>query len=250
VGAGQVMWNFETVLAVSLIFALAGAVKGVIGLGLPSVSLAILTIFFGLQPAMSLLLVPSLVTNVWQACDGGRMRELLRRLWLFLLCAAGGIWAGVEILAGADTALLAKLLGVLLAAYAVLGLTTPKMALPAAAERWAGPVLGAINGVLTGLTGSFVVPGVPYLQALGLSRDTLVQAMGILFTISTLAVAIALQGKRLISGDQALMSLAAVAPAVIGMMLGQRIRRRLSEPVFRKVLFFSLLALGLYNVVR
>ena len=244
------MWNFEIVLAVSLTFVLAGAVKGIIGLGLPSISLAILTIFFGLQPAMALLLVPSLVTNIWQACDGGRMRELLQRLWLFLLCAAAGIWVGVEILAGADFALLAKLLGVLLAAYAVLRLTTPKMALPVGAERWTGPVAGAINGILTGLTGSFVVPGVPYLQALGLSRDALVQAMGILFTISTVALAMSLQGKRLISGDQALMSLAAVAPALIGMMLGQRIRRYLSEAAFRKSLFFSLLALGLYIVVR
>jgi hypothetical protein len=244
------MWNFETLLAVSLIFALAGAVKGVIGLGLPSVSLAILTIFFGLQPAMALLLVPSLVTNVWQACAGGRLRELLRRLWLFLLCAAAGIWVGVEVLAVADAALLARLLGVLLAAYALLGLLTPQMTLPASAETWAGPLVGVINGVLTGLTGSFAVPGVPYLQALGLPRDALVQAMGILFTISTVALAIALQGKRLITGDQALMSLAAVVPAVVGMWLGQRIRRLLSEAVFRKVLFLSLLVLGLYIVVR
>jgi uncharacterized protein len=244
------MLNFDSILIVTLTFVLAGGVKGVIGLGLPSVSLGILTIFFGLQPAMALLLVPSLVTNIWQAVDGGRLGELLRRLWLFLLCAAAGIWGGVEILAGADTALLARLLGVLLATYALLGLTTPQMTLPAAAESWAGPLAGVVNGVLTGLTGSFVVPGVPYLQTLKLSRDELVQAMGILFTISTLALAIALQGKRLISGDQALMSLLAVVPAVVGMWLGQRIRRLLSEAVFRKVLFLSLLALGLYMVVR
>lgn len=244
------MWTAETVLAVSLTFILAGTVKGVIGMGLPSVSLGILTIILGLQPAMALLLVPSLVTNIWQACAGGRLAELMHRLWLFLACAALGIWAGVEILAGADVGLLAKLLGALLVAYALLGLATPQLSLPRRSEGWAGPVAGAVNGILTGLTGSFVVPGVPYLQALGLGRDALIQAMGILFTVSTVALAIALGGKRLITGDQALLSAIAVLPALLGMVLGQRIRRYLSEAVFRKTLFLSLLALGLYIIVR
>lgn len=244
------MWTVETVLAVSLTFVLAGTVKGVIGMGLPSVSLGILTIVLGLQPAMALLLVPSLVTNIWQGCAGGRLAELMRRLWLFLVFAALGIWAGVEILAGSDVNLLAKLLGILLVAYALLGLTTPQLSLPGGAEGWAGPLAGAINGILTGLTGSFVVPGVPYLQALGLGRDALIQAMGLLFTVSTVALAIALGGKRLIAGDQVMLSAVAVLPALAGMVLGQRIRRYLSEAVFRKVLFMSLLALGLYIVLR
>lgn len=244
------MWTAETLLAVCLTFVLAGTVKGVIGMGLPSVSLGILTVILGLQPAMALLLVPSLVTNIWQACAGGRLAELMRRLWLFLFCAALGIWAGVEILAGSDLWLLAKLLGGLLVAYAVLGLTTPQLSLPRRAEGWAGPLAGGVNGILTGLTGSFVVPGVPYLQALGLGRDALIQAMGILFTVSTIALGIGLGGKRLITGDQALLSAVAVLPALLGMVLGQRIRRYLSEATFRRVLFVSLLALGLYIVVR
>ncbi len=186
------MWAADTVAIVCLTFLLAGAIKGVVGLGLPSVSLGILTVFFGLQPAMALMLVPSIVTNIWQACVGGRLIELLRRFRLFLLSAAVGILLGVEILAGADADLLARLLGLLLAAYAVLGLTTPKLSLPSSCEGWAGPVAGAVNGMLTGLTGSFAVPGVPYLQALGLGRDALVQMMGILFTVSTLALGIAL----------------------------------------------------------
>ncbi len=244
------MWTVESVLTVCLTFILAGAVKGVVGLGLPSVSLGILTVFFGLQPAMVLLLVPSIATNVWQACVGGRLVELLKRFWLFLLCAAAGIWVGVEILAGADTALLARLLGLLLASYALLGLTTPKLSLPQSCEGWAGPLAGIVNGVLTGLTGSFAVPGVPYLQALGLGRDALVQAMGILFSVSTLALGIALGGKRLIAGDELLMSAAAVIPAAIGMVAGQRIRVHLSEAVFRKTLFWALLLLGLYIMIR
>ncbi len=244
------MWAADTVAIVCLTFLLAGAIKGVVGLGLPSVSLGILTVFFGLQPAMALMLVPSIVTNIWQACVGGRLIELLRRFRLFLLSAAVGILLGVEILAGADADLLARLLGLLLTAYAVLGLTTPKLSLPSSCEGWAGPVAGAVNGVLTGLTGSFAVPGVPYLQALGLGRDALVQMMGILFTVSTLALGIALGGKRLLALEELSLSAAAVIPAAFGMVIGQKIRGLLSEAAFRKTLFRALLLLGLYIMFR
>ena len=117
-------------------------------------------------------------------------------------------------------------------------------------QSWAGPVVGAINGVLTGLTGSFVVPGVMYLQAIGLPRDQLVQAMGMLFTVSTLALGIALGGNDLLSLDLALVSLAALAPAIMGMLVGQRLRHVLSEGQFRRFFFVALLALGIYIVIQ
>src|SRR5690606_24770348 len=96
-----------------------------------------------------------------------------------------------------------------------------RIAIPAGHRAWAGPVFGAANGVLTGMTGSFVVPGVIYLQAIGLSRDMLVQAMGILFTLSTLALAAALGGNDLLGRDLGIMSVVALAPALAGMAIGR-----------------------------
>jgi uncharacterized membrane protein YfcA len=122
--------------------------------------------------------------------------------------------------------------------------------LPPGAERWAGPVAGCVNGVLTGMTGSFVVPGVPYMQALGLPRDMLVQAMGVLFTLSTLGLGLALAGRGLIGAGLGLQSVAAVAPAVLGMWLGQRLRGRIPEAVFRRVFFAALAVLGFYITAR
>ena len=63
----------------------------------------------------------------------------------------------------------------LLVGYAALGLWQVRVYLPQRWEVWAAPLVGGVNGFLTGLTGSFVVPGVLYLQAIGLSRDQLVQ---------------------------------------------------------------------------
>jgi len=106
--------------------------------------------------------------------------------------------------------------------------------------------MGITNGVLTGLTGSFVVPGVLYLQALQLPRDVLIQAMGLLFTVSTLILALALLEHQRITSDQLWLSIAAIIPAVIGMLFGQKIRNRLSDQHFRQVFFSALLVVGLY----
>lgn len=233
-------------LMVAATFLLAGAVKGVIGLGLPTVSLAILAAVLDLPSAMALLLVPSLATNLWQASVGGQAGPLLRRLWPFLLAAGVTVWIGALALRQVDFALLTALLGVVLILYAASGLAGVALAIGRARQSWAGPLFGAVNGLLTGMTGSFVVPGVLYLQAIGLPRDQLIQAMGMLFTVSTLALAVALGDSGLLSAELGLISAAALLPALLGMVLGQKLRKRLPEATFRRVFFVGLLLLGGY----
>lgn len=230
-------------------FLFAGAVKGVIGLGLPTISLAILTVALDLPSAMALLLVPSFVTNLWQAAAGGNSRLILARSWPFLLMATVTIWFGAQALVHVQLSMLSALLGALLTVYAVASLSGLRLTISRSRSIWAGPLLGMVNGVLTGMTGSFVVPGVIYLQALGFNRDALIQAMGMLFALSTLALALALQSNDLLSVGQVTSSTLALLPAILGMLLGQRIRRMISEPLFRKIFFVSLLALGVYIIV-
>ncbi len=240
----------DTAIIIGLTFLLAGLVKGVIGLGVPTVSLAILTATLGLKPAMALLLFPSFVTNLWQGLVGGALVDILKRLWLLLAMVCVGTWFGVSVLAAADARTMSAVLGGVLAVYAGVNLLRAQVPSPGKAEVFVSPVIGAVNGVLTGMTGSFVVPGVPYLQALGLPRDVLVQAMGVLFTVSTVALALSLGDQRLLSMELGLTSLAAVIPALIGMVAGQRVRKRLSEAAFRKVFFCALLVLGIYIAGR
>ncbi len=240
----------QYIVIITLTFLIAGTVKGVIGLGLPTISLTLLTATIGLHPAMALMLVPSFVTNVWQAASGGNGRVIIRRTWPFLLAATLTVWLGAEALESADVAYLSALLGVLVVAYSAIALATPHIEIPKSWESWAGPLAGSINGVLTGMTGAFVFPGILYLQALGLSKDVLVQAMGLLFTCSTVALAVALGGRDMLSTDLGLASLASVLPALVGMTFGQRLRRNLSEILFKRILFSALLLLGIYIIAR
>ena len=244
------MLDLTAALMVAGTFFLAGTVKGVIGLGLPTVSLALLTVATDLTTAMVLLLVPSFVTNVWQALVGGNAATVLKRLWSFIVMAAVTVWVGVAALTRLDTYLLTAVLGVLLVTYAVVNLGGLKLKIPAQHEIWAAPIVGTANGVLTGMTGSFVVPGVMFLQAIGLSRDVLIQAMGMLFTVSTLALAVALHQADMLTVQHGTLSFAAVIPAIAGMIAGQKIRTRLSEQTFRTVFFSALLVLGAYIIVN
>ncbi|MFC2990984.1 sulfite exporter TauE/SafE family protein [Halomonas tibetensis] len=235
---------------VALTFLLAGIVKGVIGMGMPTVSLALLTATVGLQPAMALLLVPTVVTNIWQALVGGQLLAIIRRLWPFLLASIVTVWPGVMVLARVDARWLAMLLGILIITYALTNLLLARLVLTVRHERRAGVMSGLANGLLTGMTGSSVFPGVAYLQSLGLPKESLVQSMGILFTLATLSLGLAMGGEQLLTAPLLGLSAAALVPALLGMQLGRLLRLRLSDVVFRRLFFLGLLAMGVYLLVR
>jgi len=240
----------DTILIVAAVFLFAGFIKGVIGVGMPTIALALLAATLGLKAGMALLVVPTIITNIWQASSGGGWLALARRLWPFLAAAFIATWFGVGLLARTDAALLLGLLGLLLCAYAGISLATPQIPPPGRHERWLSPGVGAVSGLLTGMTGSSIVPGVLYLQTLGLGRDKLVQAIGIALTCAMLALGISLAGHNLLPPSLGVLSVAALAPALAGMALGRVTRRRIPEVLFRRFFFAGLLLLGVYLAIR
>jgi len=225
-------------------FLLAGLVKGVIGMGLPTVAMGLLALALPPAEAAAILVVPSLVTNVWQLLSGPRFVALARRLWPMMAAVLLGTVAGAGVLAG-NVAGLAKIgLGIALAVYAVVGLAGIRLSVAARHETWLGPLVGAITGLVTGATGVFVIPAVPYLQAIGLERDALIQALGLSFTVSTVALAIGLLRVDAWQMDAVWISLLALVPALVGMQAGQWLRQRIAAATFRRVFFAGLLLLG------
>lgn len=242
------MWTTEVYLFIGLAFMVAGLIKGTVGLGFPTVILAMLSLSLGVREAMALMLLPCFLTNVWQAFSGGNMAKILRRIWPLLICASITIWLTTSIVGTMETRLLSCLLGLVVCTYALTGLTSPRCISPGNNEYWMTPVIGTVNGMVTGLTGTFVVPGVLYLQSLRMTRDALVQAMGILFLVSTTALGVGLSGHDLLNTSYLLISTLAVVPAFIGMALGRRVRRCIPEKRFARIFFCSLLLLGIYII--
>jgi len=232
-------------------FLLAGLVKGVTGLGLPTVGVGLLSLVMTPAEAASLIIVPSLVTNVWQMATGPALGPLLRRLWPMQAAICLGTWAGAGLVGGTDPRAASAVLGGALALYAASGLSPLRLSRPSRrGEAWLGPLAGAATGLVTAATGVFVVPAVPYLQTLELDREELVQALGLSFTVSTIALAGSLAGSGAFGTEVAWASLSTLVPAIAGLLVGQHLRRLLPPQIFRRIFFAGLLLLGGHLLLR
>lgn len=232
------------------IFLLAGMVKGIVGFGFPLIALVLLTLSLGLLDALALIVIPTFVTNLWQALSGDHLRDIVRRMWLYFSVAAVFVLVTSRYLSVANVNWLTALLGSMLVVFVISQLSKLRWTVPPRREPLLGLLLGSVNGVITGLTGMFMVPSVIYMQALGFPRDMLVQAMGMFFGLSTLMLTISLGMNRLISTDQATASVLALLPSFAGLYAGRWIRRRIDERQFQAVFLASLLAVGTYLVYR
>nr|WP_288497634.1 sulfite exporter TauE/SafE family protein [uncultured Pseudomonas sp.] len=231
-------------------FLAAGLVKGVTGMGLPTVAMGLLGTVMAPAAAAAILVVPSFVTNLWQLFSGPALAPLLRRLWPMMLCIVLGTLAASTLLVVATPLWSGFWLGIALIVYALYALLAPALRVSARLERWLSPVVGLATGVVTGATGVFVMPAVPYLGSLNLSRDELVQALGLSFSVSTLALAIGLYWHGAFQVSQLGTSTAAIVPALLGMWLGQRLRARISPVSFRQCFMAFLILLGLELAAR
>ncbi len=236
--------------AIAGAFLLAGFVKGVIGLGLPTVSIGLLGLLMTPAQAAAILVVPSLVTNVWQAAVGGGLVALVRRLWPLLVGICIGTAVGVVFLPHDDNGRATVWLGLALAVYAVLGLVNVQFSVPRHAETWLGMLMGAATGAITVATGIFVMPGTPYIQSMEFDRDRLVQALGLSFTVSTLTLAAALAYTGHVQTSLAWPSIVALAAALLGMGLGQLTRGKIEAETFRLCFFVGLMLLGAHLALR
>lgn len=242
--------DWPLLILTMLTFLLAGAVKGIVGLGLPTVAVGLIVLFYDLHTALVLFLAPTFITNIWQATRGGFGRWLTQRLWLFFALAFIMVFWGAQALVQFNMALLTVILGGSLTLYAILGLKGLHLAISRRHEWWTGPLFGMANGISIGMTGTFAVPGIMFLQSIGLKRDQFVQALGILFCTSTLALSLALGNLQFLDERLGLYSLLAIAPALFGMELGIKLRRGFGETKFRRIFFFSNLTLGLTILAR
>jgi uncharacterized membrane protein YfcA len=216
----------------------------VIGMGMPTVSLALLSLGMGLPAAVQIMVVPTVVTNVWQALIGDGFRRLCKRFRSLLIATAAGVGIGYVALFRSYPEAMTAVLGAAIAIYAASALLGIPLMPKIERERLASPLVGLATGVLAGATGNISMPALAYLSRLGLPRNDIVQMLGILFTLGAATLGLMLAGHGDYRADLLLVSSLAVVPGVGGMLLGQRVRGRLSEKVFRRALFGGLLLVG------
>jgi uncharacterized protein len=228
------------------VFLLAGFIKGVVGLGLPTVSMGLLAVTMPPAQALAIVIVPAIVTNIWQTFVGPYLRDILARLWPLMLGTVIGIWLNAGLLTGPYAAYGTVILGLLLVIYAVVGLSRINFKVPRRNEKWVGGLVGLATGVISAATGVQVIPSMPFLQSIGMEKDELIQAMGVFFTTATVALAFNLTASGLMTAATALPGAVAMAASFAGMFFGQAVRTRMQPDVFRRWFLIAMILLGLY----
>jgi uncharacterized membrane protein YfcA len=229
------------------VFLIAGVVKGLVGLGLPTITIALTSLFLPITEAIALIALPTVFSNIWQAAVGGNFRAIARRQWPLIVPLAIFLYGTMGIVGqkGPDWSFL--VLAAVLVLYSALGLFRIRLHIHADLEKPLAPVIGVISGFVAGVVGVPVVPLMPYLQGLDIKPSELVQTLGVVLCATSLTLTASLLNFGLLDGRRTIISAAAVVPAIAGMYVGQRIRRRLSVEQFRLAVFWALLLTGLYT---
>jgi uncharacterized protein len=229
------------------VFLLAGTVKGLVGLGLPTITIALTSLVLPLTESIALIALPTIFTNVWQAAVGGRFRVILKRQWPLIVPLMISLYVTMWLVGqkGPNWAFL--VLAAVLIVYSGLGLLRIRLHIHADLEKPLAPVIGVVSGFVAGLVGVPIIPLMPYLQGLDVKPTELVQTLGVVLCATSLTLTSSLLFFGLLDGPRAIVSAVAVVPALAGMWVGQQIRLRLSVEQFRLAVFWALLLTGLYT---
>lgn len=219
-------------------------------MGLPTVAMGILGAVISPLTAASLLIIPSFVTNVWQLLRGPDFLSLAKRFWLMMLGIVAGTLVGSWPLTSANTDYANIALGSALLLYAAYSLFAKPLSIPARLERTLSPIIGLTTGLINGATGVFSIPAVPFLQSVGLSKEDLIQAFGLAFTVSTIALGAGLARSGAFQLGNIGLSTLAVVPSLLGLQVGTIVRGRISPARFRRWFLILLGALGLEMILR
>lgn len=239
----------EIVAVSTLVFLLAGAVKGTVGIGLPTVSISLQSQFLDPRLAISLTLLPILISNLWQCFRAGRFLETFRRYSLMAACLVIFIYLSANFAHRISTSVLTLVMGGAVIAFSVLGLGSRIPRLPDAWNRAGQLICGSAAGVLGGITAIWGPPLIIFLLARRVEKDDFVRAIGVLFAIGSLPLLFSFWQADRFDAEIAVVSILMIIPSIAGFFAGEWLRNKLDAKRFQTILLVLFLVLGL-NLIR
>ena len=229
---------------------IAGFVKGATGLGYATCALPFLVAAIGLKAAIVIVPIPAMAANIGLLFGVGHGQEILQRFWTLYAAVVPGIFLGTMLLGAVDAQSATRILGVITIAYVIQAVARPQFHLSDPAGRRLQIPVGFLNGFFTGLTGSQILPLLPYLMSLKLDADRFVQAVNLSVIFASLILILAQVTSGLMTWPLAVMSVIGIAPAALGTYVGNRARRHIPSERFRKVVLGTLFAIRMSFVAK
>lgn len=239
----------HTIVTVLAAFLVSAFLKGFTGLGFSTICLGILAIFMDLKLAIPLVFLPSLCSNLIVMVQAGRFIEALKRFWPLLLSAIPGLLTGMLLLSHGSSDLPKALLGVVMFSYGVFALKNEIFHITARQETLLQVPVGLISGFVNGLTGSQLMPIMPYLLSVKMDRNIFIQTINCAFTLNTLVMMAGLGKLGMVTLPVLYLSGTGIIPVALGIYLGGILRKRITDVVFRKAVLVLLVVLGLNLVI-
>lgn len=241
-------WTLVLIMAVT--FLAAGTVKGVIGLGMPLLSVPILASFFPPATAISLMVAPTLSSNVWQAVQSGHQFECLRRFRVLLATMVVGSVIGAQALATVDPKPISVFLGVIVVVFVITRVfPVIRFEVGPERERFWSPIVGFVAGAVGGISNFFGPVLVMWLVTLKLTKDVMVSALGLFFLIGMALMYAVLAANGILTWRELGVSVLGVIPVFVGLRFGRAIRDRIPQQIFERVFLALVFVIGL-NLIR
>lgn len=229
---------------------LGGAVKGVVGVGLPMIAVPLMSFVLPAYVAAALLVLPVFPANIVQARAGGSIWQKIKRFWPLTIGIAAGTFASAPLLIAANPKVLQFIVACLVGLYALQRIRKRDITIKPERERTAGLLMGLFCGGIGGIT-MLIGPLVAvYMAALKLERDVFVGSIALIYLVTTLSIGLALASVDQLTPNLIAASLLACIPATIGVVSGAYCRKFVSQAVFEQLLTVLILAISLSMFYR
>ncbi|MEH6739627.1 MAG: sulfite exporter TauE/SafE family protein [Sulfitobacter sp.] len=243
------MFLDQTALAIAAIFIFAGVVKGTVGIGLPTVSVGLMSQFVPPHMAIAIVVFPLLFSNIWQIIRSKVSLKTVLDYWLLIALLVVSLWVTTFFTVQMPAEFLLGVIGTAIVIFATSSLAKSPPKLPNGSNPVAQAVTGISAGILGGLTSIWSPPIVTFLIAKRVENDEFVRAAGLFVFVGAIPLTIGYWQTGLLNGNTAPLSAMMIFPTLIGFSLGEIIRRRLQPERFRTVLLWMFLLMGI-NLLR
>ena len=244
VNAWVIAWCFVALMS-------GGLVKGALGVGTPLLPVPLMSLVLPPQLAVAMMAMPVVVANLVQVSEAGHPAYTFRRFWPAFILLLLGTWIGVKILAIIDERWLLGIVGVIVIAFALLQASSRRFHIPPALEKPVGALFGFAAGVIGGLSSMFGPMLIIFLVSIpDLVKDRFVGSISFLYIAAVIPWTINLFVYDIMDTTALIWSSLAVVPVTFGLLLGKRLRNRISENRFRLMVIGILVLSGVTMLWR
>ena len=225
-------------------YLIAGTIKGTLGVGLPTTALTLMTFFLSPFQALAINLVPMFITNIWQFSRAKNLIALMKRYAFFAFGLSVAIFGFSFVTVQLSSNGVRMALAGAVIIFAVYNMIQRPFVLSQAHDKSWQLFFGVMAGVMGALTSMWAVPLVMYLLSRKLSPRDFVDAAGFLLLVGCIPLSVGYFYTGLVTADVIGPAIAGTIGSLSGFQLGERLRGLINADLFKKILLWFFLLMG------